>query len=60
MKLWAREAIVKAKRGIGTIRFLAKYASRDVLDQMYKLYVRSHLDYADIINHDQTCCFLAV
>ena len=25
-----REAIIKAKRGIGIIRFLSKYASRDI------------------------------
>ena len=47
------KAIVQAKRGIGIIRFLAKYASKHVLDQMYKLYVRPHLDYGDIIYHDQ-------
>ena len=49
-----REAIIKAKRGIGIIRFLSKYASRDILDQMYKLFVRPHLDYGDIIYHDQS------
>ena len=32
-----REAIIKAKRGIGIIRFLSKYVSRDVLYQIYKL-----------------------
>ena len=46
-----REAIMKARRGIGIIRYLAKYVSRDVLDQVYKLYVRPHLDYGDIIYH---------
>ena len=30
-----REAIVKAKHGIGIIHFLETYASRDALDQMY-------------------------
>ena len=39
-----REAIIKARKGIGIIRFLSKYVSWDVLDQIYKLYVRSHLD----------------
>ena len=28
-----------------------KYVSRDVLDQMYKLYVRPHLDSGDLIYH---------
>ena len=45
------EAIMKARRGIGLIRHLSQYVSRDVLDQMYKLYVRPHLDYGDIIYH---------
>ena len=33
------------------IRFLSKYVARDVLDQIYKLYMRPHLDYGDIIYH---------
>ena len=46
-----KEAIGKASRGIGMIRFLSKYVARNVLDQIYKLYVRPHLDYGDIIYH---------
>ena len=46
-----RQAILKARRGIGMIKYLSKYVSRDVLDQVYKLYVRPHLDYGDIIFH---------
>ena len=46
-----KEAIVKARRGIGIIRFLSKYVTRDDLDQIYKLYVRPHLDYGEIIYH---------
>ena len=46
-----REAIMKARRGIGIIRYLSRYVSRDVLDQVCKLYVRPHLDYWDIIYH---------
>ena len=30
---------------------MAKYVTRDVLDQMYKLYIRPHLDYGGIIYH---------
>ena len=45
------EAIMKARRGIGLIRHLSQHVSRDVLDQMYKFYVRPHLDYGDIIYH---------
>ena len=40
-----------ARRGIGIICYLSKYISRDVLDQIYKLCVRLHLDYGDIIYH---------
>ena len=46
-----RLAILKAKRSIGMIRYPSKYVSRNVLDQIYKLYVRPHLDYGDIIYH---------
>ena len=46
-----KEAIIKARRGIGIICFLFKNISRDVLDQIYKLYVRPHLDYGDIYHN---------
>ena len=46
-----KEAICKARRGIGMIKYPSKYVSRDILDQIYKLYVRPHLDYGDIIYH---------
>ena len=46
-----KEAITKARKGIGVIRFMAKYVTRNVLDQTYKLYVRPHLDYGDVIYH---------
>ena len=45
------EAIMKARRGIGIIKYLSKHVSRDVLDQVYKPYARPHLDYGDIIYH---------
>ena len=46
-----REAILKAKRGIGMIKLLSDYVSRNVLDQIYKLYIRHHLDYGGVIYH---------
>ena len=46
-----KEIIIKARRGEGIIRSMSKYVSRDVLDQMHKLYVRPHLDYGDLIYH---------
>ena len=32
-----REARIKARKGIGMIKFLAKYVSRTILDQIYNL-----------------------
>ena len=46
-----REKIISARRGTGVICYLSKCVSHDVLDQMYKLYVRPHLDYGDIMYH---------
>ena len=40
-----KEVIGKANRGIRVIKFMSRYDTRDVLDQMYKLYVQPHLDY---------------
>ena len=34
-----KDKTIKANRGIGMIRYLSKYLTRDVLDQLYKLYV---------------------
>ena len=45
------QAVIKARRGTGIIPYLSKYVSRGVLDQIYKLYVRPHLYYYDIIYH---------
>ena len=44
-----REAIIKARGGIGLIESLSKNVSRHVLDQIYKIYVRPHLAYGDRI-----------
>ena len=46
-----KEAITKARKGIDAIRFMAKYVTRDVIDQIYKLYARPHVDYGDVIYH---------
>jgi len=45
------EKIIKAKKGIGIIKYLSKFLPLKTLDQMYKALVRSHLDYCDIIYH---------
>ena len=47
------EKIIKAKKNIGVIKHLSKYLPLKTLDQMYKALVRSHLDYCDIIYHQQ-------
>ena len=47
-----KEAITKARKGIGVIRFMVIYVMRDVLYQMYKLYIRPHLDYGEAIYHN--------
>ena len=45
------EKIIKAKKGIGIIKYLSKFLPLRTLDQMYKALIRSHLDYCDIIYH---------
>ena len=43
--------ITKCRRGIGIIKFLSKYLPRNTLTELYKLYVRPHLDYGYVIYH---------
>ena len=45
------EKIIKAKKGIGIIKYLSKFLTFKTLDQIYKALVRSHLDYCDTIYH---------
>ena len=45
------EKITKAKKNIGLIKQLSKYLPLKTLNQMYKAFVRSHLDYCDNIYH---------
>ena len=44
---------MKATKGIRLLKYLVKYVSRRVLDLSYELYVRPHLDYCDVIYHNQ-------
>ena len=46
-----KSIISKSRQGIGMLRFLSKYLPRHTLNEMYKLYVRPHLDYGDVIYH---------
>ena len=48
-----REAVMKATKGVSLLKYLSKYVCRKVLDLSYKLYVRPHLDYGDVIYHNQ-------
>ena len=49
------EKIIKAKKGIGIIKYLAKFLPIKTLDQMYKALVRSQLDYCDRYYISHTC-----
>ena len=44
-----QSAINKARCGVGMLRFLSNYLSRQTLNELYKLYVRPHFDYWDVI-----------
>ena len=43
------EAVQKAKKCIGVIKFMSKYAPRKSLEQIYKSYVIPQIDYGDVI-----------
>ena len=47
-----RQAVIKARRGTGIIPYLFNYVSRGALDQIYKLHMRPHLYYDNIIYHE--------
>ena len=47
-----KAAISKTRKGIGMLRFLSKYLPRHTLNKLYKLYVRPHFDYGDVIYHN--------
>ena len=46
-----KSAISKSRKGIGLLKYLSKYLPRHTLNELYKLYVRPHLDYGDVIYH---------
>ena len=48
------EKVNKANQGIGVIRRLYHYLPRNALLQIYKSYIRPHLDYCDVIYHMPT------
>ena len=48
-----KEKVSVAMKGISLLRFLSKYADRNILSLSYKMYIRPHLDYGDVIYHNQ-------
>ena len=46
------EKMQKAKKNIGLIKHLSRYVPVKTLNQMYKTFVRTHLDYCDVIYHE--------
>ena len=40
-------------KGISLLKFLSKYGDRKALSLSYKMYIRPHLDYGDVIYHNQ-------
>ena len=45
--------IREALKGVSILKYLSTYVNRNVIDLSYKLYVRPHLDYGDVIYHNQ-------
>ena len=39
--------------GISLLKVLSQFVDRNVLDLSYKMYIRPHLDYGDVIYHNQ-------
>ena len=46
-----QSVINKARRGIGMLRLSFNYLPRQTLNELYKIYVRPHLDYVDVLYH---------
>ena len=49
--LHIRAGIPKSRQGTGVLRRFSMYLPQHTLNEMYKLYVRPHLDYGDVIYH---------
>ena len=47
-----KKKISEAMNGIALLKFLSKHISKDILNMSYKMYVRPHLDYGDVIFHN--------
>ena len=47
------EKIKITGQNIGVLKFLSSYIPLKTLDQIYKLFIRPHFDYGDVIYHVQ-------
>ena len=47
-------------RGIALLKLLSKYIDRNLLALSYRMYIRHHLDYGDVIYHNQRIVSLNV
>ena len=45
------EKITTARKGLGIIKHLPPYLPVSTLNQIYKMYVRPHLDFCDVFIH---------
>ena len=45
------EKISKARKGIGIIRYLSSFTPVKTFNEIYKLFVRPHYDYCDVVYH---------
>ena len=43
------EKLAKARKGLGVMKQLKKWVDMKTLENIYKLYVRPHLDYGDLV-----------
>ena len=48
-----KEEVATAMKGLSLLRFLSKFANINVLGLSYTMYIRPHLDYGDVIYHNQ-------
>ena len=46
------DQLSKARKGLGILKSLNRYLPVKILDQIYKMYIRPHLDFYDIIYHE--------
>ena len=54
-----KSVISKCRQAIGMLKFLSEYLPRHTLNDIYKHYIRPHLDYSDVVYHspDSSCEF---